>query len=359
MLHIFTQTVKTYIQILHFTFAFGGILSPIISASFLSSRNQNNDLSFNKSEVKIHNENTTLPFAVNFTLQQSNVSFNISEVFSQNEYDRGNGDSEVYKAYTIIAFISLSSAIPFLVLYILNNESSCPTSQIQIEEEKKEAIPFRLRVSVLVILAFIIAFYTAVEDTYAGFLMTFTVKHLKWTKAQGSFATSVFWTSFAVGRFSGIFIVNIFRQARLLRVYSLLIIAAFICLLVTSLNLIGEGVWVASVIAGFAMSIFFPIFFSWTEEKFFHVDGKMTALIMTCAMIGVIVNPIILGRKMKTAPIWFGYVLLVESGMLFLCFSIGEYIAKLIKCSKQKSHFERETMIKLETIDPLVSDNKI
>jgi hypothetical protein len=71
------------------------------------------------------------------------------------------------------------------------------------------------------------------------------------------------------------------------------------------------------------------IFFSWTEERFFHVDGKITALIMTTAMIGVIINPIILSRVMDTKPIWFGYLLLIESVLLFLFFTIGVYIAKL------------------------------
>jgi hypothetical protein len=52
------------------------------------------------------------------------------------------------------------------------------------DEHPKEDISIRLKISVLVILSLIIAAYTAMEDTYAGFLMTFTVKHLNWTKPQ-------------------------------------------------------------------------------------------------------------------------------------------------------------------------------
>ena len=285
---------------MHFTFAFGGIISPIISAPFLSQEDtENHTLSSNSTSFSIteilpiaHINSSSTPVYVVMS-NTSTPSTRTSNIAFQ---------SEVYKAYSIIAAVSLSSAISFLVLYFQSDETTCPTTkEVSSESHHKEKLPLRLKVAVLIVLAFIIAFYTAVEDTYAGFLTTFTVKYYRWKKSRGSFATSVFWTSFAIGRFTGIFFVNFFRQARLLRVYSLLLISAFICLVLTSVFHKSDGIWAASIVAGFAMSIFFPIFFSWTEEKFFHVDGKVTALIMACAMIGVIINPIILGRVMETS----------------------------------------------------------
>lgn len=351
-------------QILHFVFALGGIISPIISAPFLYKLDTTNQtvpplIQLNNNSMM----NSTGYSYVNATNSIGKHQFdelaNMSTVFSNepmfNPVD--DGESQVYKAYMVTAFMCFSSSIPFLVLYLQRNESKCPTSKTQTDEHPKENISIRLKISVLVILSLIIAAYTAMEDTYAGFLMTFTVKHLNWTKPQGSFATSVFWTSFAVGRFSGIFIVNFFRQARLLRVYSLMIITSFICLVATSFYHIGEGVWIASVITGFAMSIFFPIFFSWTEERFFHVDGKITALIMTTAMIGVIINPIILSRVMDTKPIWFGYLLLIESILLFLFFTIGVYIAKLIKKSRIENRMENDGVE--ETLSPTVQNSEL
>ncbi|XP_063424372.1 sodium-dependent glucose transporter 1-like [Mytilus trossulus] len=330
LIHLLASEVKTYMQILHFMFAFGGIIAPLISAPFLSTEDS--------MELQSHNRTTWNLSTDNYTFFQNTTgSLNVShintsqQIYIQSKFSIGTGsDSEVYKAYTISAILTLLSALSFIVLYCRSDQSTCPSLKSENEEHKTEKVTGRIRVFGLIILCMIIASYTALEDTYAGFLVAFTVQYFKWTKARGAFATSVFWTSFAIGRFCGIFIVNLIGQVKLLLFYSLTIIAAFICLLVTSLYQVSEGVWIASAVVGFGMSVFFPIFFSWTEEKFFHVDGKIASLIMACACIGVIINPIILSRVMDTTPIWFGYILTVESAVLLIFFAVAVYIARLV-----------------------------
>lgn len=303
MIHLLPDEIKTYMQVLHFMFAFGGIVAPIISAPFLSSEQSSLTSHTNLTiQLSFTGDNSS---TLNYTTQ-SDILNNVS--MFNNSSQPLNNVTEVYKGYTISAVLTLLSAISFLVVYCKSDETTCPTTKGDHREEQKETISLRLRISGLVILCVIIAAYTALEDTYAGFLTTFTVQHLKWSKAEGAFATSVFWALFAFGRFCGIFIVNLVGQVKLLFIYTFTIIAAFIVLLVTSLFFINAGIWISAVVVGVGMSIFFPIFFSWTEEKFFHVDGKVTSLIMACASLGVIINPIILARVMKSAPIWFVYI---------------------------------------------------
>ncbi|CAC5395645.1 unnamed protein product [Mytilus coruscus] len=346
LLHLLASEVKTYMQILHFMFAFGGIIAPLISAPFLSKDDPVESQSYNRTTW---NNTDNYVFSQNTTGSQNVSHINASEPFYiQSNLPIGTGsDSEVYKAYTISAVLTLLSALSFIVLYCRSDESTCPSLKSENEGHKEEKVNGRIRVLGLIILCMIIASYTAVEDTYAGFLVAFTVKYFDWTKARGAFATSVFWTSFAIGRFCGIFIVNLISQVKILFFYSLTIIAAFICLLVTSLYQLSEGVWIASAIVGFGMSIFFPIFFSWTEEKFFHVDGKIASLIMACACLGVIINPIILARVMDTTPIWFGYILTVESAVLLIFFALAVYIARLVKLERLNHCKESDMVIEV------------
>ena len=338
-------------------FAFGGIISPLISAPFLSKP----DI-FNETSIILNGSNSANE-SINYGLMSANFTDSQPTLVSlsghvQNITLELTEDSEFYKAYTITAVLTLTSAIPFLVLLCRSDETTCPTSQNhQSEDKQAEKISNHLKIPVLVILCVVIAMYTATEDTFAGFLTTFTVKHFNWSKTKGAFATSVFWTSFAVGRFSGIFIVNLFRQVRLLYVYVMMINAAFVCLLVTSIYHIDEGIWLASAICGFGMSIFFPMFYSWVEETFFHVDGKLTALIMTCACIGVIINPIILSRVMDTSPIWFGYMLIVESGLLLMVFLIAVYISRFFKQGRPST--DKDIVIDVETADPLTDGTNL
>lgn len=359
LLHLLSVEVKTYMQILHFMFAFGGIISPLISAPFLSKQ----DLTNNVTHIKhtIHDNLTNSSGYFVWTTTQGLAMINNSEHpwYSNNSTLDLTSESEVYKAYIISAITTLTCAIPFIVLYCTSSDTTCPTLKHENGQGEREKIPIHFKISALVILCFIIAAYTAMEDTYAGFLATFTVKQFKWSKPQGAFATSVFWTSFSVGRFTGIFIINLFKQVKLLCAYSLMIMAAFVCLLVSSLFLIDEGIWVASTITGFGMSIFFPIFFSWTEENFFHVNGPVTSLIMACACIGVIVNPIILTRTIETLPIRFCYMLLVESGMLFILYLCAVYVARLIKQHRLQHHRNREIVIEVDTAEPLAQDTSL
>ncbi|XP_052091038.1 sodium-dependent glucose transporter 1-like isoform X2 [Mytilus californianus] len=213
LIHLLASEVKTYMQILHFMFAFGGIIAPLISAPFLSNDDPVESQSYNRTTWNNTNNYT---FFQNTTGSQNVSHINASEPFYiQSNLSIGTGsDSEVYKAYTISAVLTILSALSFIVLYCRSDESTCPSLKSENEGHKAEKVTGRIRVFGLIILCLIIASYTAMEDTYAGFLVAFTVKYFNWTKARGAFATSVFWTSFAIGRFCGIFIVNLISQLK-------------------------------------------------------------------------------------------------------------------------------------------------
>ena len=94
-------------------------------------------------------------------------------------------------------------------------------------------------------------------------------------------------------------------------------------------------------------------------RKFFHVDGKVTSLIFTCGCIGVIVNPIILSRTIERNPTWFCYILLAESCMLFVLYTVAVYLARFIKRKGLKNNRCQEITIETEISSPLAEDTNL
>jgi FHS family Na+ dependent glucose MFS transporter 1 len=186
---------------------------------------------------------------------------------------------------------------------------------------RPDNLPLKLKVALLMFLCGILLCYNGVEETYSGLLATYCINHFKWSKATSSFSTSLQWAAFSLGRFSGIFLVKLFKSAQLLCVYLISLIVSFIGLTVASHTFITELAWVFIQLAGLTMSICFASIFSWTEESIIKVTGKVSAVLLIASSVGIMLNPSFLGYLMDTfANVWFVHLLLGESCMCFILF---------------------------------------
>ncbi|XP_071152908.1 sodium-dependent glucose transporter 1A-like [Mytilus edulis] len=335
LIHLLGQDCRRYIQILHFFFTIGGMLSPLAAAPFLNQLEGSN---------MIKNE------SYNGLFDMTTLRYNISNVPTvQNSHNllilRNTSDSsittEVYKPYLISAGLSLLSVVPFAVMYLTFDKKLMETKQKKLTKEDKNCeLPILLRIPVLLTVALCSLVYTALEDSFASFLATFAVKQYQWDKSVASYATSLYWASFSGGSLIGIFIAPLFDLSKFLTFYSLMIVSSFTVLLLTTLYGFDGGIWASAAISGFFMSVFFPLFFAWTEEDFLHVSARVTALIMLSGSSGVIINPIILGKLMEVSPVWFCYILLGESIVLFLLFCVGTLLSKRTKKIRMMSELE-------------------
>jgi MFS family permease len=96
------------------------------------------------------------------------------------------------------------------------------------------------------------------------------------------------------------------------------------------------------------MSIIFPTIFSWTEAEVLRVTGRIASLFLIGSSSGTMVNPIVLGFLMdELTPMWFCYLLLGESVMLFVLFIAALFLSKHIKNSQYTAY--RDVVIEIKS----------
>ncbi|KAK3108871.1 hypothetical protein FSP39_017622 [Pinctada imbricata] len=329
---------RSFMQALHFCFALGGILSPLATAPFLAPKQVQifpiNPKEFypasSKLDEEIYGQNSTLKLISNVTDLVSPHQAN--KIVIQSEHN-----SRLYIAYLISSFLGLTASVPFFVMFI---KSKSLTEGLKSNSPTKEGTLSRKytlgrKIIVMTIMMCIMGTYSAIEDTFAGFLATFCVKQMDWSKASGSFATSIYWAAFGGGRFCGIFLVQFFSPVRMILIYLCLLITAFGGLFVTSLKVYDAGVWLCAPLSGFALSIIFPTIFIWTEEEMINVTGKIASLFLIASSSGTMINPIVLGLLMdKLTPMWFCYLLLAESVTLLFLYLMALAISIWLKSPK-------------------------
>ena len=263
------------------------------------------------------------------------------------------GETRIHISYLISAIIVISAAIPFLIMYIntkLHNKPHVESAD-KSNMERPDKLPFRLKMVLLVLLSSLMLTYCAVEDAYAGFLMTYCIKQLGWEKTDGSIATSLYWAAFSFGRFCGIFLIKRFKPTQLLFVYLILLCGAFVAFYITTI-LSSPVIWFFIPFAGFSMSIVFPCIFTWTEESILNVTGKISSMFLISASSGLMLNPILLGYLMDNfTPLSFVYLLFSESVLclllfLLILFLVRTYVEKIGKNNSNGAAVEGDTAVK-------------
>jgi MFS family permease len=77
------------------------------------------------------------------------------------------------------------------------------------------------------------------------------------------------------------------------------------------------------------MSILFPTLFTWTEEDFLLVTGKIASLFIMTSTAGSIASPAALGYLIEeVSPMWYAYILLGESIGVTFFFAIAALLKK-------------------------------
>ncbi|XP_060086072.1 sodium-dependent glucose transporter 1A-like [Ylistrum balloti] len=329
------QDGRSFLQALHFAFAIGGILSPLATAPFLlEERNIRADNSSLQINSTIHETDFNISQILYNTSMSSLTQAGVSTMTPDPSTHYKAEDSRLYIAFSISAVMNLSSAIPFLILYLRARRRKRKNSIKVVEESKRitRELTTEYKVLVLVSVCFFLGMYCAVEDTFNSFLTTFCVKHMGWTKAQGSYASSAFWAVYGFGRFSGIWLIKWIKPDKMICGFTVALACVLGALLGFGHFKIDSGIWACAILAGASMSIIFPTVFSWTEEELTPVSGKVASLFLISASSGTMTNPIILGYLMQTlSPMWFTYLLFGESAVLVVLFIILLVIAKILK----------------------------
>ncbi|XP_053374264.1 sodium-dependent glucose transporter 1-like [Mercenaria mercenaria] len=207
----------SYMQALHFSFGIGGIASPVATEPFLA-----------KTICQADGEQSS---KANKTLNETFYNSTDKTICVQTY-----GTSYVHFAYLITFFVVLSSSVPFFIMNIKWTENNQDGRGADINGlPRPNPLPIKQKLLILALLFLIFFTYCAVEDTFFGYLATFCINYLQWNSSISSYATSLFWTSYSIGRFSGIFLIKYFRPVQLLFAFLVLLILSFVGFLTASL----------------------------------------------------------------------------------------------------------------------------
>lgn len=343
LLRIWGSENESYMQALHFFFAFGGILSPLATAPFLAQKLDSNSTSLKRerinltSDIYIQISTTTQSPSFSFNtgnhtkdLKPNNVMFisfeNASTTDNDSRMTNEFGESRIYIAFLITGILYISSSFLFIITYIRQKK------QKKKKENKPEVkgvnhnrkLPLIMKIIVCITISVLMGTYCAIEESFSSFLTAFVVKQLGWTKQTGAYATSIFWALFCAGRFLGIFFIHIARPFLMILGSFTLLHLVFIGMIISTIREFSPGIFICSAVAGLAMSVVFPTLFSFTEEKLLPVSGKVVSLLMFSAAVGGMVNPLVMGYFMENvSPLFFCYLPLGEC----VCFSLSFFVA--------------------------------
>lgn len=329
---------KSFLQSIHFAFAIGGAISPFVTGPFLAPEKNMNTTSAVTGNTSIANHT-------------NNATTSDSSDFPWTE-------SRLYVPYSIAAFLALTATVPLFVLActskrLLDVKSVKSVSSVDedIDEERNiQKLSTGMKAFVLIILMVFLGIYCAMEDGFNNFLATFCVSKLKWTKYMASIVTAVFWISYTVARFIGIFLARIFKPVKLMFILTVLVILGFLGFFLSAQFKVYEGIWISSGVVGLAMSMIFPLVFAWTEESILPVTGFVASLFLIAASLGSMINPIVLGFLMDySSPMWLAYIMLGESVINLMVLCLAWTVASRITLPKNTF---REVKIEIRSEDP-------
>lgn len=324
---IWGQGAAPFMQTIHFGFSFGGILSPLTAEPFLAPKYC--------SEVS----NTSMSTFATTTVTGNSTT-------QSTECKEKYGDTHIHYAYAIAGAVSLSAAVPFLVLYLLSNKHytyvNTPIALSRTKQTQLKTLPtltLQQKILFVALLMLLISVYACVEGRFSSLLTTFLADYLHWSTTEGLHVTSVFWGTFAAGRFLGILVTRFLKTQTMLLVYLIALTAVFVGMLFAASYQVRELVWACAAMAGLSMSVIFPAIFTWTAENILRVTGTISSTYL----VGVSVFNMLF-------PLLFGYLMDNFTQMYYIYLLIGQCIFSLIL------YISIRVLVKIY-IDQSVTDN--
>ncbi|KAL4237401.1 hypothetical protein ACF0H5_002119 [Mactra antiquata] len=334
LIFVWGQEGDSYMQALHFGFSLGASIAPYVTEPFLAKKiktcqhiaNMTTDRPSTDSSVsRMYNQSA--PSTAILDMHYYNASADVPNHMTKctEEYEA----TSVYIAYIIAGIIVLTSTVAFAFLHAHSRKNKL-TKQVSGNEKKtdgtitrRKQLTRRMKVLYLVLLSILISSYCIVEDGFASYLMTFAIERLKWDKSTGSFATGLFWVSFGIGRFCGIFIIACCRTKLLLTLYLMMLGCGYAGFLLSAFFNVFPLIWIFTVVLGFSMSVIFPAIFSWTSENIITVSGKISSVFLTSASSSGMLTMFLIGNLMdKYDPMWFVYILVIVMGICLLTYAV-------------------------------------
>lgn len=260
-----------HMQALHFSFALGAFVSPIIAKLLFGHDSGVSDRSASQSAP-------------------SNVT-SASPPFFQGK----SASLTSMWAYVVIGAFILLVSLLFFILYSRSSASSVKVSSTSWKP------PFfaRHHTVLILLLAIFFFFYVGAEVVYGSFIFTYAKEYAGMEDVRAAELNSLFWGSFAACRGAAIFFAACVYPGTL-------ILLSLVGSVIASLSLVlfdqhHVMLWVCTSVYGASMAATFPSGISWVEQ-YTTVSGKSAAAFVVGAALGEMLLPASLGFLLGRIP---------------------------------------------------------
>ncbi|CAB1416103.1 unnamed protein product [Pleuronectes platessa] len=284
-----------HMQALHFSFAAGAFVSPII-AKMLFGPDGNSSMGPTPT-------NSTPPAATEQIPTVSDAHTFISFINSRS--------STLKSMWSYIVIGSFVGLISFLFFFLYTRSSM---SRDKARTSSGKPLVAKHHTALVVLLFFFFFGYVGAEVAYGTFIFNFAKDYAHMQQSQAAGLNSLFWATFAAGRGLAIFFAACAYPGTLI-LFSLVgstISSLLLCLFSTEKVVL----WVCTGLYGASMSTIFPSGISWMEQ-YTTVTGNTAAVFVVGSALGEMVLPALVGFLGK----FYHYPLLMYLSLITATFT--------------------------------------
>ena len=319
LLQLWDEKSGPYMQALHFSFALGTFVAPLLAEPFLAHNVIPDIPTSHYCNPPDDTDNTT---TLNCTSLNDTPTSNCTDALDNSDFF---SSIQFGWAYWISAFAMLLVSIPLLYFAVCTKRRHPQLYEQIIAQEKSNAATHKRKTStanvkhykafqifIVVMCSIFLFFYNGVEVTYGSYVFTFAVtyKELCFSKSKAALLNSLYWGSFTFGRLMGIGIAMLKVSTTTMLVTDFIGCMCAV-LLVTILRRSDVVIWIGTALLGLAIASIFPSVLLWVNEHL-EVTGKVTTILVNGAAFGDMVLPLTVGLLVTNVnPELFIYLMLV------------------------------------------------
>ncbi|KAI7799934.1 sodium-dependent glucose transporter 1-like [Triplophysa rosa] len=265
ILNTWGEHAGPHMQALHFSFAAGAFVSPIIAKLLFGHSSDNGTISM--------------------PLMSGHASKAIG-AFLPFFHPKSTTLTSMW-AYIVIGAFALLVSLIFFILYFCSPSASNGAKTATGKQS------FSKHHSTLIfLLSLFFFFYVGSEVAYGSFIFTYAKDYAGMDQTWAAGLNSLFWGTFAAGRGLAIFFATCLSPGTLILLSLVGTTVSSLLLLLFSLN--NPVLWTCTALYGVSMSTTFPSGISWVEQ-YTTVTGRSAAVFVVGAALGEMVLPSLLG----------------------------------------------------------------
>ncbi|NXQ17650.1 MFS4B protein, partial [Peucedramus taeniatus] len=258
-----------HLQALHFSFAVGAFLAPIVAQMDMGSSQSEELAGAEKTNQSVFKSVPTASAA--------------STTAALNDHQ----NKAFLWSYIFIGTYILLVSIFFFVLY---SKTSSDRDKSKASAHKDRLAKYHWPLVGLLFVFFL--FYVGAEVTYGSYVYTYAMVFAEMTESEAAALNSVFWGTFAVCRGAAIFGAAFLSPATM-------IVMSLVCSASSSTALAffahyRAALWVGTAVYGASMATIFPSGIAWIEQ-YTVVEGKTASLFVVGAALGEMCIPVAVG----------------------------------------------------------------